>query len=321
MHILIPDNLDQSGLNVLEAAPDVTLHAPGKMSRDDVLAVIAKADGMIVRSGTTADAELLAKAENLKVIVRAGVGVDNIDLAEASERGIVVMNTPQGNTIATAELAVGLMLALARHIPQAQQSMDEGRWDRKLFTGTELRNKTLGLIGFGRIGQAVAKRAQAFDMTVIASDPYIPASVGAELGVELVSLDDLFTQSDYISLHTLVTEETKGIINADTIAKMKDGVRIVNGARGVLIDDNALADAIKSGKVGGAAIDVYAKEPPEEDHPLVGLEGVIYTPHLGASTVEAQESLGVEAADKILNALFKHEYMDVVNREVLSTVS
>ena len=321
MHILIPDNLDQSGLDVLEAASDVTLHAPGKMSRDDVLAVVAEADGMIVRSGTTADAELLAKAENLKVIVRAGVGVDNIDLTEATQHGIIVMNTPQGNTIATAELALALMLALARHIPQSQRSMDEGRWDRKKYTGTELRNKTLGLVGFGRIGQAVAKRAQAFDMTVIASDPYIPASVGADLGVELVSLDDLFAQSDYISLHTLVTEETKGMISADTIAKMKDGVRIINGARGVLIDDNALADAIKSGKVAGAAIDVYAVEPPEEGHPLVGLEGVIYTPHLGASTVEAQESLGVEAAEKILNALFKQEYVDVVNREVLSTVS
>jgi D-3-phosphoglycerate dehydrogenase len=321
MHILIPDNLDQSGLDVLEATSDVTLHAASKMSREEVLGVIADADGLIVRSATTADAELLAQATHLKVIVRAGVGVDNIDLNEATQRGIIVMNTPQGNTIATAEFAFALMLALARHIPQAQISMNEGRWDRKSYTGTELRNKTLGLIGFGRIGQAVARRAQAFDMTVIASDPYIPASVGTELGVDLVSLDEVFAQSDYISLHTLVTEETKGMINATTIAKMKDGVRIINGARGVLIDDDALASAIKSGKVAGAGIDVYAEEPPEENHPLVGLVNVIYTPHLGASTVEAQESLGVEAAEKILNALLKQEYQDVVNREVLSTVS
>ncbi len=321
MHILIPDNLDQSGLDVLEAANDVTLHAPGKMTRDETLAVIGEADGLIVRSGTTADAELLSQANNLKVIIRAGVGVDNIDLEEATNRGIIVMNTPQGNTIATAEFAFGLMLALARHIPQAQISMNEGRWDRKAYTGTELRNKTLGLVGFGRIGQAVARRAQAFDMTVIATDPFIPASVAKELGVELVSLDEVFAQSDYISLHTIVTDETKGMINATNIAKMKDGVRIINGARGVLINDADLAQAIKSGKVAGAALDVYAKEPPESDHPLVGLSGVIYTPHLGASTTEAQESLGVEAAEKMLNALFNQEYQDVVNREVLSAVS
>ena len=199
--------------------------------------------------------------------------------------------------------------------------MNEGRWDRKAYTGTELRNKTLGLVGFGRIGQAVARRAQAFEMTVIATDPFIPASVAEKLGVELVSLDEVFTQSDYISLHTVVTDETKGMINTTNIAKMKDGVRIINGARGVLINDGDLAEAIKSGKVAGAALDVYAKEPPESDHPLVGLSGVIYTPHLGASTTEAQESLGVEAAEKMLNALFNQEYQDVVNREVLSTVS
>lgn len=317
MYILVPDNLHKAGLGVLNTADGLTINAPGKMSRDDVKAVIGEADAMIVRSGTTADAELLEMATKLRVIVRAGVGVDNIDLTTATQKGIVVMNAPQGNTIATAEHTLALMLALARHIPQAQQSMLEGRWDRKKYTGTELRGKTLGLIGFGRVGQAVAQRAQAFEMTVVAHDPFIPVDIASARNVELLSMDDLLARADYISLHAIVTDETRGLISTLNIEKMKDGVRIINAARGALINDADLADAIKSGKVAGAALDVYAKEPPPEDHPLVGLEGVIDTPHLGASTVEAQEAVGVEAAQKTLDALLKQEYRDVVNRDVL----
>ena len=321
MYVLVPDNLGQAGLELLNAAEGLTINAPGKMSRDDVKAVIAEADALVVRSATTADAELLDLATNLKVIVRAGVGVDNIDLDTATEKGIVVMNAPQGNTIATAEHTLALMLALARHIPQAQQSMIEGRWDRKKYMGTELRGKILGLLGFGRVGQAVAKRAAAFEMTVIAHDPFIPANVAADQGVELVTLEDLLARADYLSLHAVVTDETRHLINADNIAKMKDGVRIVNAARGALINDADLAAAITEGKVAGAALDVYAVEPPAADHPLVGLDGVIDTPHLGASTKEAQTAVAVEAAEKVLNALQQQSYRDVVNKAVLEKIA
>lgn len=320
MHILIPDNLDSAGLAVLAAAQEagVSYHAPGKMSRDEVLAVIGEADAMIVRSGTKADAELLQHATKLKVIVRAGVGVDNIDLNAATERGVVVMNTPQANTVATAEQTLALMLALARHIPQAQASLLAGGWERSKFTGSELRNKTLGIVGFGRVGQAVAKRAQAFEMTVIAYDPYIPAEIAEKLGVSIVPLETVFAQADYLSLHALVTAETKNLINAENIGKMKDGVRIINAARGKLIHEQDLADALKSGKVAGAALDVFVNEPPEADHPLLGLENVVVTPHLGASTNEAQEAVGTEAADKILAALLRGQYQDVVNPAVIA---
>lgn len=317
MYILVPDNLHKAGLALLNETEGLTVNAPGKMSRDDVKAVIAEADAMIVRSGTKADAELLSLAPKLKVIVRAGVGVDNIDLEAATAQNIVVMNAPQGNTVATAEHTLALMLALARHIPQAQQSMLEGRWDRKQYMGTELRGKVLGLVGFGRVGRAVAQRAKAFEMMVVAHDPFVSAEIAAEHFVELVTLDDLLTRADYISLHAVVTDSTREFINADNIAKMKDGVRIINAARGALIHDKDLAAAISSGKVAGAALDVYVKEPPEEEHPLIGLPGVIDTPHLGASTVEAQVAVALEAAEKVLDALQNQHYRDVVNPAVL----
>ena len=318
MHILIPDNLHKAALSILDEVEGLTYHAPGKMSRDDVKAVIADADAMIVRSGTKPDAELLALAPKLKVIVRAGVGVDNIDLVAATEHNVVVMNAPQGNTIATAEHTLGLMLALARHVPQAQQSMAEGRWDRKKYMGSELRGKTLGLIGFGRVGQAVAKRAQAFEMTVVAYDPYIPEDVAKAADVALVELDDLFAQADYISLHAIVSDSTREIICEANISKMKDGVRIINAARGKLINESDLAKAIEDGKVAGAALDVFAAEPPEAGNALVALEQVINVPHLGASTTEAQEAVAVESANKVVNALLKQEYQNVVNPDVLS---
>lgn len=314
MHILVPDNLSEAGL-VMLAEAGLTYHAPSKMTRAEVLEVIAEADGLIVRSATKADAELLGKAGRLKAIVRAGVGVDNIDLAAAAQHNIVVMNTPQGNTIATAELTLALMLALARHIPTAQASLQSGQWDRKSFTGTELRNKTLGVVGFGRVGQAVAKRAIAFDMKVVAYDPFINPFVGQSMGVEMVSaLTGIWSQADYITLHAVVTPETKHLINVDTIAKMKTGVRIINAARGALIDETALAAAIQSGKVAGAGIDVFSEEPPPAGHPLIGLPGVVHTPHLGASTNEAQEDVATEAAQKIIDALLHGRFQDVVKK-------
>lgn len=317
-HVLVPDSVDQKAIDILEKADGLTVSAPGKMERDALFAVIADADAIIIRSGVTADAELIEKATKLKAIARAGVGVDNVDLAKATENGVVVMNTPGGNTISTAEHTFGMMIALSRHIPQGHQSLVEGRWDRKKFVGVELKGKTLGIIGLGRIGQAIAVRAQAFEMTVIAYDPYLPAEVAKAINVELVELDDLYAQSDYLSLHAMVTDETKNMINAESIAKMKDGVRILNAARGALINSADLAEAIKSGKVAGAALDVYEVEPPPADHPLVGLENVLHTPHLAASTSDAQVTVAIEAAELIVDYLLNSKTNNVCNPEVLA---
>lgn len=316
-HVLVPDSVHPSAVQILEAAEGIKVTAPGQMKREETLAAIADADALIIRSATKADAALINASTKLKAIARAGVGVDNVDLPAASAKGIAVMNTPDGNTIATAEFAFGLMLGLARHIPQAYGSMIEGKWDRKSYMGVELRDKTLGIIGIGRIGQALARRAQAFNMTVIAYDPYIPAEVAQNLRVELVSLDDLYKRADFISLHSLITDETRGMINAASIAKMKKGVRIINAARGALINDADLAEGIKSGQVAGAALDVYAEEPPPAGHPLIGLPGVIHTPHLAASSEEAQVAVAVEAAQLIVGVLTRGEYKNVVNSDVL----
>ena len=315
-HVLVPDSVNKRAVEILQAA-GLQVTAPGQMKREETLAAIADADALIIRSATKADAALIAEATKLKVIARAGVGVDNVDLEAASAKGIAVMNTPAGNTVATAELAFGLMLALARHIPQAYDSMQAGKWDRKSFMGTELRGKTLGIIGFGRIGRAIAKRANAFEMSVIAYDPYVNADQGATAGAEMVTLDALYARADYITLHSLVNDQTYHMINAESLAQMKRGVRIVNAARGALIDEAALAEAIKSGQVAGAALDVYEEEPPPAGHPLIGLAGVIDTPHLGASTEEAQVAVAIEAAELVVNALLKGEYANVVNADVL----
>ena len=316
-HVVVPDSVHPSAVDVLKQASGLEFVAPGQMSRADLIAAVPAADALIIRSASKIDAEVLANASSLKMIARAGVGVDNVDIPEATRRGVVVMNTPDGNTISTAEHTFGLMLALARHIPQAHATMLAGKWDRKSFMGVELRGKTLGVVGFGRIGRAVAKRALAFEMTVITADPYIPADVAADLGVELVALDDLYARADFISLHSLLNDETRNMINRDSIAKMKPGVRIVDAARGALINEADLAEAIKSGQVAGAALDVFAQEPPPADDPLIGLPGVIHTPHLAASTTDAQIVVAVEAAQLVVDALTKGEFRNVVNPAVL----
>lgn len=317
-HVLIPDSVDKAALDVFKSYPEITVTAPGQMKREETLAAIANADALIIRSATKADAALLNASTKLKLIARAGVGVDNVDVDTATALGIAVANTPDGNTIATAEHTFGLMLSLARHIPQSHQSMHSGKWDRKSYMGIELRGKTLGIIGFGRIGRAIAKRAQAFEMTVIAYDPYIPVDIAADLGVELLDLNTLYSRADFITLHSLVTDETRGMINRDSIARMKKGVRIVNAARGALINDADVAEALKSGQIAGAALDVYAEEPPPPDHPLIGLPNVIDTPHLAASTEEAQVAVAVEAAQLVVAALLRGEYKNVVNPAVLA---
>ncbi|GAB1420614.1 hypothetical protein MASR2M15_07220 [Anaerolineales bacterium] len=316
--VMALDNVDLKAIQLLQAHPDIEIIAEGKLTRDQVLALIPEADAIIIRSATIADAELLRAATNLKILARAGVGVDNVDLEVATECGIVVVNTPSGNTVSTAEHAFGLMLALARHIPEGHTSLMEGRWARKDYMGVELCHKTLGLVGYGRIGQAVASRARAFEMTVIAYDPYISPDIAAKLGIQLVSLDTLLAQSDFISLHALVTEETREIINTATIAKMKDGVCIINAARGSLINDADLALAIRNGKVAGAALDVFTTEPPPTDNPLIGLRGVIHTPHLAASTSDAQVTVAVEAAGLIINGLIYHQFNNVCNPAILN---
>lgn len=315
-HVLVTDPLHEAGLKMLEETPDVTFIAPGKMARDDVLAAIPQAHALLLRSGTKADRELIEAAPNLKIIGRAGVGVDNIDLEAASEYGIVVMNAPDSNTVAVAELTLGLMISLARQIPAAHESLATGEWKRSTFRGTELRNKCLGIVGMGRIGQAVTRRAAAFEMCVYCTDPLFDIHEIVAGCAECMETDDVLAVSDYISLHAPLNQETRHMINAETIAKMKDGVRIINTARGALIDAGALAAAIKSGKVAGAAVDVYEPEPPGTDNPLVGLPGVIHVPHIGANTFEAQAEVALQTVQQMLDGFFKGEFRNVVNPEV-----
>lgn len=313
LNVLVPDSVHQKAIDILAASKGISVSSPGKLDRPALLDAVADAHALIIRSGVTADAELLAAAPKLRAIARAGVGVDNVDLAAATARGVVVMNTPGGNTISTAEYTLGLMLALARHIPQGHASLAAGRWDRKLFGGVELRGKTLGIIGLGRIGQAIATRAQAFEMIVIAHDPYLPPEIAQDLAVPLLELDEVYAQADFLTLHALISDETRGMINADSIARMKAGVRIINAARGALINDADLADALQSGEVAGAALDVYAQEPPAADNPLLGLPNVIHTPHLAASTADAQVTVAVEAAQLIIDFLLAGVAANVCN--------
>ena len=313
--VLVPDNVHPSALEILNAAEGLQVTAPGQMKRDELLAALPAAEALIIRSASKIDAEALATASHLKMIARAGVGVDNVDIPDATQRGIVIMNTPDGNTVSTAEMAFGLMLSLVRQIPQAHATMIAGKWDRKSFSGVELRGKTLGIVGFGRIGRAIAKRALAFDMTVIATDPYITES--GNPAVELVDMDTLYQRADFITLHALLNDETRGMINAAAFAKMKPGVRIINAARGALINEADLAEALKSGQVGGAGLDVYTNEPPEAGNPLIGLPNVIHTPHLAASTEDAQIVVAVDAARQIVDALLNGKYANVVNPDAL----
>ncbi len=310
--ILISDKLGQAGLDRLEEAADAAYDMKTGLSKDELLAIIPEYDALIIRSGAKVDADVLAAGVNLKVVGRAGIGVDNIDVQAATKRGIIVMNTPAANSVATAEQTMTLMLAASRNTAHAYASMLAGEWNRSQYTGVELYRKTLGIIGFGRIGRLVAARAQAFGMDVTAYDPYVSEEAGRELGVTLVDLDDLLAQSDYVTLHTALVPETENIINAETISQMKDGVIILNVARGKMVDEQALADALRSGKVKAAGIDVYRQEPPV-DNPLLGLPNATHTPHLGASTVEAQRAVATEIVDQVLDALRGVDFRHALN--------
>ena len=311
--ILVSDKLGQTGLDILEQAEDATYEMITGLSKEELIKIIPEYDGLIVRSDTRPDADIIGAATNLKVIGRAGIGVDNIDREAATLNSIIVMNTPTANSVATAEQTMTLMLAVSRHTAPAHASLAAGEWARSQFVGSELYKKTLGIIGFGNIGKLVAKRAQGFGMTVIAYDPFVAKETAQELGVTLLDLEDLLPQADYISLHTAVTPTTTKMINAETIAQMKDGVIVVNVARGKLIDDAALADALTSGKIKSAAIDVYSAEPPPADHPLLGLPNVLHTPHLGASSIEAQQNVATEIAEQMLDALRGTDIRNALN--------
>lgn len=296
------DGVSEEGLAPLRREEDIEVVIGSKMTEDELVGVIPEYDALIVRSATLVTRRVIEAGVNLQVIGRAGVGVDNIDLAAATAKGILVVNAPDGNTIAASEHTIAMMLALARNIPQAVARIKEGVWDKKAFLGVELRDKTLGVIGLGRIGSAVAKRAQALEMNVIAYDPYITEEKAASLAVELVSLEELFQRSDFITIHLPKTKESYHIINERAFALMKDGVRIINCARGGVIDEEALYQAMLSGKVAGAALDVFEKEPNTES-PLLSLPNFIATPHLGASTLEAQLNVAKDVSEEIVAAL------------------
>jgi D-3-phosphoglycerate dehydrogenase len=302
MHIVVADALPPSAVDLLRAQPGWTVDARAGRPPDVLAADLANADALVVRSATRVDAPLLDAAPRLKVVARAGTGLDNVDLDAASARGIVVMNAPGANSVSVAEHALGLMLAASRSIPRADASMKEGRWAKQGLMGAELRGKTLGVVGLGRIGQAVAARARAFGMTVVAHDPYIAAHVAQDLGVELLPLDALCARTDYVSLHLPSTPATRHLFDAARIARCKPGVRIVNTSRGDLIDEAALADAIERGHVAGAGLDVFEVEPPA-DMRLTKLPQVVATPHIAASTHEAQELVGVETVTSVRDFL------------------
>ena len=310
--ILISDKLGQAGLDRLDKMDDVAYDMIPGMSKEELIAIIPAYDALIVRSDTRPDVDIIAAGTNLKVIGRAGIGVDNIDIDAATEHGVLVMNTPHANSVATAEQTMALMLAVSRNTVPAHNSLAAGQWDRARYVGTELDGKTLGVIGFGYIGRLVARRAQAFGMHVTAYDPYVPVELAADMGARLLPLADVLAQADIITLHSVVTPETANLINAGTIAQMKDGVVVVNVARGKLIDEQALAEALISGKVAAAALDVYQQEPPTGS-PLIGLPNVLHTPHLGASSKEAQLRVSVEMVEQVADALRGTDFRNVIN--------
>ncbi|MDH5749735.1 MAG: phosphoglycerate dehydrogenase [Rhodospirillales bacterium] len=309
--VLIADSMSPRAAEIFSDRGIAVDVKPG-MSPEELKACIGEYDGLAVRSATKVTADILSAAKNLKVIGRAGIGVDNVDIPAATAAGVVVMNTPYGNSITTAEHAISMMMALARQIPAANASTHAGKWEKNAFMGVELMGKTLGIIGCGNIGAVVADRAQGLKMKVIAYDPYLSPDRAQDLGVEKVELDDLFKRADFISLHTPLTDATRNIVSKEAIASMKKGVRIINCARGGLIDEAALKIALESGQVAGAALDVFTKEPAKEN-PLFGMAEVVATPHLGAATSEAQENVALQVAEQISDYLLTGAIVNALN--------
>jgi D-3-phosphoglycerate dehydrogenase len=314
--IVLAEKVSPATLAVFQQEPGWQIVTPDQI-KNGLAAELADAEALVVRSAVQADATLLAAAPKLRVIGRAGVGVDNIDTDAATRQGIVVMNTPGANAVAVAELTLGLMIAMGRSIPRANSTMHGGKWDKKSLQGQELRGKTLGIVGLGRIGLEVARRANAFDMQVVGYDPFIAPIIARENNVTLVGIDDIFKASDYLTLHVGLTPQTEGLINAHSIAIMKKGVRIINCARGELIVDEALAAALKSGQVGGAALDVFRQEP-LKDSPYFNLDNVLLSPHIAGSTDEAQEAIGIQLAQQVRDYLKLGVVQNAVNLPSLS---
>jgi D-3-phosphoglycerate dehydrogenase / 2-oxoglutarate reductase len=313
MKVIVADKISERGVELLKAAGwKIAL-----TTKDTLNAEIADADALVVRSATKVTPELLEKAPRLRVVGRAGVGVDNIDLEEATRRGVLVMSTPGGNAVSVAEHTFALLLALARQVPRLDAAIREGRWEKSSAAGTELRGKTLGLVGLGRIGSEVAVRAEAFDMKVLGYDPYISEAAAREVQVELVPLERLLAESDFVSLHTALSPATQNMINSRALAQMKKGARLINAARGELIDEAALAEALKNGHLAGAALDVFVQEPPKTS-PLVGLPNLIATPHVAGSTTEAQEEVGTQIAVQVRDYLAEGVIRNAVNLPALS---
>ena len=316
MKIVIAEKISPAAIDVFRKEPRWTVLTPEQLD-GKLAAHLEDADALIVRSAIDVNAALLKNAAHLRVIGRAGVGVDNIDLDAATRKGVAVMNTPGANAVAVAEHTIALMLALARHLCRANELMRAGRWEKKSLQGSELRGKTLGIIGLGRIGMEVARRVRGFGMTVVAHDPFISPTIAREQEIRMAGLDEIYAESDYLTLHVGLTPQTTGMINAVSLAKMKRGVRLVNCARGELIQDAALADALKRGHVAGAALDVFSEEPPKNS-PLIALENVITTPHIAGSTYEAQEAVGYQIALQVKEYLKHGVIQNAVNVPSLS---
>ncbi|WP_028544220.1 phosphoglycerate dehydrogenase [Paenibacillus taiwanensis] len=311
--VLVSDPISDFGIQLLMDAPDVKVDKNSGLTEDELINIIGDYDALLVRSQTKVTPRIMEAGKKLKVIGRAGVGVDNINLEAATQRGIIVINAPDGNTITTCEHAFAMMMALSRHIPQAYAKTINGVWDRKSFLGVELRNKTLGVLGMGRIGSEVAKRAKAFGMEIIGFDPFMTDERAEKLGVKLGSVDEIIRQADFITVHTPLTPETKHMIARPQFEVMKRGMRIINCARGGIIDEIALVEAIDEGIVAGAAFDVFEVEPPAPDHPFLTHPKVIVTPHLGASTVEAQENVAIDVSEQVLHILRDQPFKNAVN--------
>ncbi len=311
--VLVSDSLASQGVDVLQAANGLeVLDKPGT-SPEDLLALIPDIEGLVIRSATKVTAEVIAKADKLRVIGRAGIGVDNVDVAAATARGIVVVNTPEGNNVTTAEHAIALLVSLARHVPQATASMKAGKWEKKKFEGMELFNRTLGVVGAGNIGRIVVSRAKGFGMRVLVHDPYLTAENAARMDVEQVSFDDLLRRSDAITVHVPKVKDTTGLLNRAAFAKCKPGVLIINAARGGIVCEDSLLEALDSGKVGGAGLDVFVQEPPPADHPLIAHPNVICTPHLGASTEQAQINVSIAVAEQVRDYLLQGVVRNAIN--------
>jgi D-3-phosphoglycerate dehydrogenase len=298
MKVLVSDSLSEEGIRILKQDTEVDVKTG--MSPAELIACIKNYDALVVRSQTKVTRDVIEAAENLKIIGRAGVGVDNIDVEAATQHGIIVINAPEGNMISAAEHTIAMMMALSRNIPQANQSLKSGKWDRKQFMGVEVRNKILGIIGLGRIGAEVARRARGMEMNILVYDPFISEQRADDLGIKLTSVDDILQHSDYITVHTPLTKETRDMIDTEQFKNVKPNVRFINCARGGIINEEALAMAVSSGQVAGAAVDVFVNEPPD-DSPLLKQDNIIVTPHLGASTQEAQINVAVDVAEQIIN--------------------